>query len=206
VSAGPSEETPDDHEYAFPQPAEVYDEDEPVTDGCFGSPFDNAPGANDDIVNACFPADDDLEDEYPQAFADGFTGSPFEDTPDVVVPPVTPPAQDPGGPQGGLKKRRRRRARDDDDRSYDLSEGFSGRLVPMGVDDPPTLEVELRRGERSDTGEAAPDTALADALRAALAAAKADGKRQKAEAMELAKRLQLEEEELEELLLLIAAM
>jgi hypothetical protein len=67
---------------------EVFDDDEPVTDGWFGAPFENAPGQNDDITDTSFPADDDLEDEYPQAFADGFTGSPLEDTPPVVTPPL----------------------------------------------------------------------------------------------------------------------
>jgi hypothetical protein len=119
-----------------------------------------------------------------------------------IAPPFVPPASDQGGPQGGLKKRRRRPRRDYDDPSYDLGEGFSGRPVPL-VDD------EADPSEFADVvpvAEPAPDTAMADALRTAIANAKAEGKRQKAEAMELAKRLQLEEEELEELLLLIAAM
>jgi hypothetical protein len=81
----PLEETPND-DILGRLLGEVFDDDEPVTNGWFGAPLENAPGANDDINAVSFPVDDDLEDEYPQAYADGFTGSPLEDTPEVAAP------------------------------------------------------------------------------------------------------------------------
>lgn len=65
---------------------EIFPDEEPLTEGTFGLPFQDAPPVIPDPVDTCFPADHDLDGpECPADFFAGFTASPLEDTPEVVT-------------------------------------------------------------------------------------------------------------------------